>query len=139
MFTGFTIAIALLVWIVIPDNNQSIKTPGKTKLSLDGIKSACQTPVVWLHAVIVVCSYAGYKATDDFSLLASDALGFDDVGASSVGALGFWIRAAAAGQPGAPAFDAPPIHPGATDRCVRAWSPARRVRPPFRAPPRALP
>ena len=96
VFTGFTIAIALLVWIVIPDNNQSIKTPGKTKLSLDGIKSACQTPVVWLHAVIVVCSYAGYKATDDFSLLASDALGFDDVGASSVGALGFWIRAAAA-------------------------------------------
>ena len=96
VFTGFTIAIALLVWIVIPDNNQSIKTPGKTKLSFDGIKSACQTPVVWLHAVIVVCSYAGYKATDDFSLLASDALGFNDVDSSSVGALGFWIRALSA-------------------------------------------
>ena len=35
-------------------------------------------PTVWLQAVIVVCAYVGYKATDDFSLLAHDALGFDD-------------------------------------------------------------
>ena len=53
-------------------------------------------PVVWLQAVIVVCAYAGYKATDDFSLLARDALGFDEVAASGIGTLSFWIRAAAA-------------------------------------------
>jgi hypothetical protein len=46
-------------------------------------------PVVWLHAVIVVCAYVGYKATDDFSLLARDALGFDDVQASTIGTLSF--------------------------------------------------
>jgi MFS family permease len=53
-------------------------------------------PVVWLQSVIVVCAYVGYKVTDDFSLLARDALGFDEVAASAVGTLSFWIRAVAA-------------------------------------------
>ncbi|MBH16554.1 MAG: MFS transporter [Gemmatimonadetes bacterium] len=96
IFTGLTLAIAFLVWKIIPDTDLSA-TNGKQKtLSVHGIKSACRMPTVWLHAIIVVCSYVGYKATDDFSLLAHDALGFDDVASSSVGALGFWIRAVAA-------------------------------------------
>ena len=53
-------------------------------------------PAVWLQAIIVVCAYVGYKATDDFSLLARDALGFDDVAASGIGTLSFWIRAVTA-------------------------------------------
>ena len=50
-------------------------------------------PVVWLQAVIVVCAYVGYKATDDFSLMARDVLGFDEVTAAGIGTLTFWIRA----------------------------------------------
>ncbi len=53
-------------------------------------------PVVWLHAAIVVCACVGYKATDDFSLLARDALGFDDVQASTIGTLSFGVRAISA-------------------------------------------
>lgn len=53
-------------------------------------------PTVWLHAVIVVCAYVGYKATDDFSLLARDALGYDDVQAGAIGTLSFWMRAVTA-------------------------------------------
>lgn len=96
IFTGLTMAIALLVWKIIPDTKPTQNTSTRTKFSLQGIKSACQMPVVWLHAIIVVCSYVSYKATDDFSLLAHDALAFDDVESSSVGALGFWVRAIAA-------------------------------------------
>lgn len=50
-------------------------------------------PVVWLQAVIVVCAYVGYKATDDFSLMARDVLGLDEVTAAGIGTLTFWIRA----------------------------------------------
>jgi MFS family permease len=60
---------------------------------MDGIRAATRMPTVWLQAVIVVCAYVGYKATDDFSLLARDALGFDEVAASGIGTLSFWIRA----------------------------------------------
>lgn len=99
VFTAITLGIAVLVWILVPDS-----TPGREagdpedaqKLSLSGVKAACRMPAVWLQAIIVVCAYTGYKATDDFSLLSRDALGFDDVQASGIGALSFWIRAAAA-------------------------------------------
>ncbi len=96
IFTGLTLAIALLVWVVVPDSEPGDYGEDRPKLSLSGIRGACRMPVVWLQAVIVVCAYVGYKATDDFSLLARDALGFDDVAASAVGTLSFWIRAIAA-------------------------------------------
>ena len=105
VFTGITLGIAALVWILVPDstpggeagdpqNPQNPQNP--QKLSLSGVRAACRLPAVWLQAVIVVCAYTGYKATDDFSLLSRDALGFDDVQASAIGTLAFWIRAAAA-------------------------------------------
>jgi nitrate/nitrite transporter NarK len=96
VFTGLVLGIALLVWVVVPDITLQDDHGNRPKLSLDGILGACRMPTVWLQAVIVVCAYVGYKATDDFSLLARDALDFDEVAASGIGTLSFWIRAIAA-------------------------------------------
>ena len=96
VFTGLTLVIGLLVWVVVPDNDPQADRNDQPKLSLDGVRGACRMPIVWLHAVIVVCAYAGYKATDDFSLLARDVLDFDEVAASGIGTLSFWIRAVSA-------------------------------------------
>ncbi|MEE8477633.1 MAG: MFS transporter [Gemmatimonadales bacterium] len=96
VLTGLTLAIALLVWVVVPDKAPLADREGHPKLSLDGIRRVSRMPLVWLHAVIVVCAYVGYKATDNFSLLARDALGFDEVAASGIGTLSFWVRAIAA-------------------------------------------
>ena len=93
VFTGFVLGIALLVWVVVPDIAPQNDLGNQPKLSLDGILEASRMPAVWLQAVIVVCAYVGYKATDDFSLLARDALDFDEVAASAIGTLSFWIRA----------------------------------------------
>ena len=93
VFTGFVLGIALLVWVVVPDIAPQNDLGNQPKLSVDGILEACRMPAVWLQAVIVVCAYVGYKATDDFSLLARDALDFDEVAASAIGTLSFWIRA----------------------------------------------
>jgi MFS family permease len=96
VFTGFTIVVAFLVWLAVPDNAPMSGQDDRPKLSLKGLQGAFKMPAVWLQAVIVVCAYVGYKATDDFSLLARDALGFDDVAASAIGTLSFWIRAVTA-------------------------------------------
>jgi MFS family permease len=96
VFTGTTFVIALLVWLVVPDTSPQGDDGAQPRLSADGVKAACRMPAVWLQAVIVICAYAGYKATDDFSLLARDALGYDDVQASAIGTLSFWVRAIAA-------------------------------------------
>lgn len=93
VFTGVTVAVALLVWVVVPEIAPQHGNTYGTKLSIDGIRAATRMPTAWLQAVIVVCAYVGYKATDDFSLLARDALGFDEVAASGLGTLSFWIRA----------------------------------------------
>ena len=93
VFTGFVLGIALLVWVVVPDIAPQNDLGNQPKLSLDGILEASRMPAVWLQAVIIVCAYVGYKATDDFSLLARDALDFDEVAASAIGTLSFWIRA----------------------------------------------
>ena len=93
VFTGFVLGIALLVWVVVPDIAPQNDLGNQSKLSLDGILEASRMPAVWLQAVIVMCAYVGYKATDDFSLLARDALDFDEVAASAIGTLSFWIRA----------------------------------------------
>ncbi len=68
--------------------------------ALRGVMAAMRMPTVWLQGVIVVCSYTAYKATDDFSLLARDALGYGDVAASGIGAMSLWIRAVAAAAAG---------------------------------------
>ena len=96
VFTGFTLVVAALVWLVVPGGPPTEEVEGRPRLSLDGVKASARMPTVWLHAVIVVCAYVGYKATDDFSLLARDALGYDDVQAGTIGTLSFWIRAIAA-------------------------------------------
>ena len=93
VFTCFVLGIALLVWVVVPDIAPQNDLGNQPKLSLDGILEASRMPAVWLQAVIVMCAYVGYKATDDFSLLARDALDFDEVAASAIGTLSFWIRA----------------------------------------------
>jgi len=96
VFTGLVLGVALVVWVVVPDVAPQDDHGSRTKLSLDGILGACRMPAVWLQAVIVMCAYVGYKAGDDFSLLARDALDFDEVAASGVGTLSFWVRAIAA-------------------------------------------
>jgi len=96
IFTSLTLLIGLLVWVVVPDTAPSDGEEDRPKFSSEGVRRAVRMPVVWLQAVIVVCAYVGYKATDDFSLLARDALDFDEVAASGIGTLSFWIRAIAA-------------------------------------------
>lgn len=96
VFTGVTLLVAALVFLVVPANAPTEGARGRPRLSMDGVRVSMRMPTVWLHAVIVVCAYVGYKATDDFSLLARDALGYDDVQAGAIGTLSFWMRAVTA-------------------------------------------
>jgi MFS family permease len=51
---------------------------------------------VWCQALIVLCAYVAYKSTDDFSLFARDAFGYDEVEAATIGTVSFWMRPIAA-------------------------------------------
>ncbi len=95
IFTLIVFAVAGLIWVFIPEGkiNSNSKT---SRLTFSGIKSLIYKRSVWLQAIIVVCAYVGFKATDDFSLFVSDAFNYDDVAAAKVGTISFWVRPLAA-------------------------------------------
>ena len=97
MATGVTAAAGLLVWICLPE--QVLKKRSATGARTSGIRRlrrVMKMPAVWLQALIVGCAYVGYKSTDDFSLYARDAFGYDDLAAAKIGALALWVRPLAA-------------------------------------------
>ena len=51
---------------------------------------------VWCQALIILCAYVAYKSTDDFSLYARDAFGYNEVDAARIGTISFWMRPIAA-------------------------------------------
>lgn len=91
-YSAFTAAVAGLVWWAVPEPPPS----QRESITTAGILATLKRPSLWLQAFIVVCAYVGYKGTDDFSLLARDALGYSDVDAASLGTLSLWIRPPAA-------------------------------------------
>ncbi len=108
LFTGLTTIAGLLVWWTVPERGAS-STKASPRPVLLGLRVALTRPRLWLQALIVLCAYVGYKATDDFSLYARDAYGYDDVESARIGSLLLWVRPFAAVAAGlvADRIDAP--------------------------------
>jgi sugar phosphate permease len=90
VFSGFTILVSIFVWYALPSG--TIKGKHNIKSDFAGVITILKMPVIWLHSLILLCSYVCYKITDDFSLYARDVLQFDEVNAAGVGTLGLWLR-----------------------------------------------
>lgn len=94
IFCGVIAASAFLVWWVFPnEQDDSVSLP---KLTLSGVSKVVKHRSVWLQALILLCSYVGYKCIDDFGLYARDVFGFDDVNSAHLATISFWIRPVAA-------------------------------------------
>lgn len=94
-FTLMVLLVAFLVWWFIPETN-SIAIKSSKKITFSEFKNIITKPIIWFHAIIVVCAYAGYKTTDDFSLYARDSFGYNEVEAAKIGTISFWMRPLAA-------------------------------------------
>lgn len=96
IFTGLTVGTAALVWWAVPAASSADAPAGSPSFSWSGIRQVLAQPALWFQAVIVVCAYVGYKATDDFSLYARDAFGYNEVAAAQLATVSFWVRPFAA-------------------------------------------
>jgi len=95
IFSGMGVFSAILVWLFIPVSTE-LAQPTAPAVSLSGVKRVITMPAVWMQALIILCAYVAYKSTDDFSLYARDAFGYNDVEAVRLGTLSFWMRPIAA-------------------------------------------
>lgn len=93
--TGLIFAVALLVGLVLP-RGEAVQEQAAPSWSWARLRDVLSLPTVWLQAVIIVCAYVGYKATDDFSLYAQDVLGLNEVASAQVGTISLWVRPFAA-------------------------------------------
>ena len=96
IYSAITFGVAVLVWVTVPEVDLPDGSAPEQRLSWQGVRGVVGMKAVWLQAVIVVCAYVAYKSTDDFSLLARDAFGYDDVEAARLGTISFWVRPFAA-------------------------------------------
>jgi len=94
LFCGAGLVSALLVWLYVPIAREEKAAYGS--MQLDGLKHVMKMKAVWCQALIVLCAYVAYKSTDDFSLYARDAFGYNDVEAAQIGTVSFWMRPVAA-------------------------------------------
>lgn len=92
--TGLTLVAGAMAWTLLPATRPV--EPASESLNWSGLSHVARLPAIWLQAMIVVCAYVGYKATDNFGLYAVDVLGYDEVEAAWLGTLSFWMRPIAA-------------------------------------------
>jgi len=90
-FTGFVFFTAILVFIVLRRFSKKA-TETKKNVSVSAMLRVLKKPQVWLQALIILCAYSGYRVTDNFSLLAVDVFGYDEVKAAFVGTLALYLR-----------------------------------------------
>lgn len=91
IMTGITCASAVFVWFTLP-HKPSAAPKESAVFDFNVIKHALRLPAVWVQAIIVVCAYVGFKATDDFSLYAKEVLRFNEVDAARLGLVSLWMR-----------------------------------------------
>ena len=92
IFVVLVTMVAALVWFVIPDSDQLYQSKSNRTFDWEMIKKVLKVPAIWLQAAIVLCAYVGYKSTDDFSLYARDAFGYDEVQSAYLGTISYWVR-----------------------------------------------
>lgn len=95
LVTVLTFGAAILVWFALRPGG-STRSPDRPGLFSRETARVLGMPTVWLQAVIIICAYVGFKATDDFSLYARDVLGLNEVDAARAGTVSLWVRPVAA-------------------------------------------
>lgn len=80
LYTGITIAAALMVWFWLPDASR--EATQQTSSSFVNVKRVIAKPIVWAHAGIIVCAYCAYKGLDNYGVYCVEVLGLNQVEAA---------------------------------------------------------
>lgn len=93
--SGLVFLMSVITYFVLP-KKRIVDAQASNPFSIESLKQVVKRPAIWLQSLIIICAYSGYKVTDDFSLLAQDVLGFDEVDSAKVGTISLWMRPIAA-------------------------------------------
>jgi nitrate/nitrite transporter NarK len=95
LYTGLTIFASVLIWVFIPDTQPQSSTSlskRQGQLLKADLLQVLRNPTVWLISGVLLCSYCGYKALDNYGLYTIEALGMDQLQASAFVANATYMR-----------------------------------------------
>jgi len=88
--TGLIVPIALCA-------TRRVQSASPTdELTKNSVILLVRRPAIWLHGIVVLCAYCGYKSIDNYGIFAVDVFGATDLEASQLTTLTFWARPFAA-------------------------------------------
>ena len=94
--TAGVFATAALTYLVLRRLPGGEVGDGSGGLEWGRVREVLRKRAIWLNALVILCAYSGYRVLDDVSLLASEALGYDEVQSARLGAWGLYLRPVAA-------------------------------------------
>lgn len=95
-----TMGLILVTAIVLPialsrlGSQQAVQPnrfPTRSALTL-----LIRRPSIWLHGLVVLCAYCGYKSVDNYGIYVVDVYKMSDLAASQLTTISFWARPVAA-------------------------------------------
>jgi len=92
VYTATAALAGLFTWWTVP----VVAASHRNLHPLHGMSTVLLRPVIWAHAVVIVCAYCGYKGLDNYSLYAVQVLGMDEVRGAALATYGSWVRPLAA-------------------------------------------
>ncbi|SDS47688.1 Sugar phosphate permease [Formosa sp. Hel1_31_208] len=85
--------ISVLVFFFLKPIKADMSTGAHLKyFDLSAFKQLIKMPSIRLLMLIILCAYTGYKATDLFTLYATDVMGYDAIKSASVGTSLLYVR-----------------------------------------------
>lgn len=87
--TAFVFGVGVLVWYALRDVHTAEQ---EDEFDFKQILSVLRLPQVWMQALMILTAYTCYRVTDNFTILAEDVLGYNDVEASWLGTFALWAR-----------------------------------------------
>lgn len=91
-YAAVTSFIGFALLLLYPQNKADSKPAENNPFEWEKIQKLLRLPTLWLQAIVIICAYVGYKTTDDFSLYASEVLGYSDADAARIGTLALYMR-----------------------------------------------
>ena len=91
--SGIVSLIALLVYFFLKTPTDNVKSESTLRyFDYNAIKTLLKMPSIRLLMLIILCAYTGYKATDLFTLYATDVMSYDAIDSAKVGTSLLYIR-----------------------------------------------
>ncbi len=95
-----TIVLVAATALLLPLCLRTISSPQASDqrpiLSTKSLSLLVRRPSIWLHGLVVLCAYCGYKSIDNYGIYAVDVYNTSDLQSSQLTTLTFWARPFAA-------------------------------------------